>query len=198
MEQKQAGEPEDERVNVVVRIRPQLRQDEGGADNMSLQVDLARDMVWALPPDEDAARGKLPRQFVFDRVIPPDGQQEAVYEAAAARIVRSVLAGFTGCVMCYGQTGAGKTHTLANESSGPGAGVMVRAFSEIFAHIGADSVHAYEVQLAYVQVYLEGLSDLLAPANDVQIREVRRARRARRAREPGARARAAPVASRRR
>lgn len=37
--------------------------------------------------------------------------------------IGSVLEGYTGCVMCYGQTGAGKSYTLANESKGQeGAG----------------------------------------------------------------------------
>ncbi|KAJ1626658.1 P-loop containing nucleoside triphosphate hydrolase protein [Pavlovales sp. CCMP2436] len=129
-------------------------------------------MVWALPPDDEGSgRGKLPRQFVFDRVVPPEGMQEDVYTSAAQKIVGSVLEGFTGCVMCYGQTGAGKTYTLANESAGPNAGVMLRAFTEIFEHIAQDASQEYEVSMSYVQVYLDTLSDLLTPRNDVQIRE---------------------------
>ena len=46
-------------------------------------------------------------------------------------MTKAALVGYTGCVMCYGQTGAGKTFTLANETAGQ-QGIMVQAFNLIF------------------------------------------------------------------
>lgn len=47
-----------------------------------------------------------------------DSQQHDAWEAAGKPVVNAVMEGYTGCVMCYGQTGAGKSYTLANEASG--------------------------------------------------------------------------------
>lgn len=39
-------------------------------------------------------------------------QQEEVYNEAARDIIQSVLEGFNGTVLAYGQTSSGKTHTM--------------------------------------------------------------------------------------
>ena len=48
-------------------------------------------------------------QFRFDACLPWGATQEEVYDSCARSIVDSVLAGFNGTVLAYGQTGAGKT-----------------------------------------------------------------------------------------
>ena len=45
-------------------------------------------------------------------------------------VVSAVLEGINGCIMCYGQTGAGKTHTLGNVANGT-EGVVWRALHQI-------------------------------------------------------------------
>ena len=72
--------------------------------------------------------------------------------------------------MCYGQTGAGKTFTLANETAGQ-QGIMVQTFNLIFQTAAEDKHAKYEVHVAYVQIYLDGLSDLLNPEALVELRE---------------------------
>jgi hypothetical protein len=82
-------------------------------------------------------------------------------------VIAGVLEGINGCVMCYGQTGAGKTHTLGNVAAGK-EGVVWRALSQILTD---DAAEGREVRLSYVQIYLEGLYDLLEPKNEVGPRE---------------------------
>jgi kinesin family member 6/9 len=50
--------------------------------------------------------------FKFDRIL-HNTSQEIVYNEIASDVVKSVLEGFNGTIMCYGQTGAGKTFTMA-------------------------------------------------------------------------------------
>jgi hypothetical protein len=45
----------------------------------------------------------LPHPFTFDRVFPPSASQEHVFEAIGAPVLQSILAGFNGCVLAYGQ-----------------------------------------------------------------------------------------------
>ena len=56
-----------------------------------------------------------PRQFTFDRVLPPFASQGAVFDASvnsSTTIIDDTFKGLSGGVLCYGQTGAGKTFTM--------------------------------------------------------------------------------------
>lgn len=44
-----------------------------------------------------------PERFTFDRVFSPDVRQAEVYDVVGAPILESVLAGFNGCILAYGQ-----------------------------------------------------------------------------------------------
>ena len=168
------------RVRVYVRVRPTVRKNEAKEDSSSAgssAIHVQSPKLWLLENKEGAGedgsdagsrkgeRSASPRQFVFDGVLPPDAQQEDVYRAACTEteVIAGVLEGINGCVMCYGQTGAGKTHTLGNVVAGK-EGVVWRALSQILTD---DAAEGREVRLSYVQIYLEGLYDLLEPKNEV-------------------------------
>ena len=55
---------------------------------------------------------------------------------------QSVLDGYNGTVMAYGQTGTGKTYTLGRlgEEDAADRGIMVRAMEDILAEISPDCV----------------------------------------------------------
>ncbi|THG16974.1 hypothetical protein TEA_021979 [Camellia sinensis var. sinensis] len=78
---------------------------------------------------------------------------------------QSVLDGYNGTVMAYGQTGTGKTYTLGRlgDEDTSARGIMVRAMEDILADIslGTDSI-----SVSYLQLYMETIQDLLNPAND--------------------------------
>ena len=50
-------------------------------------------------------------KFKFDTIL-HNATQDDVYDISAASIVQSVVQGYNGTIMCYGQTGAGKTFTM--------------------------------------------------------------------------------------
>ena len=52
------------------------------------------------------------RPFRFERTFDKEASQQAVYEQAARGAVVDLINGVNGCVLVYGQTGAGKTHTM--------------------------------------------------------------------------------------
>ena len=88
------------------------------------------------------------------QVLPPGASQSDVYHAAVQPIVKDVLAGYNGTIMAYGQTGAGKTYTLA--SIDPDAiGMIPRAAADVFSTIAADPAHVFSVSMAYIQIYME-------------------------------------------
>lgn len=52
---------------------------------------------------------KANQTFTFDGVFGTDVSQQEVFEAVARPIADSVLCGYSGTVLAYGPTGAGKT-----------------------------------------------------------------------------------------
>ena len=53
--------------------------------------------------------------FTFDRVFGGDSTQENLFETVGLPICQDVVSGYNGTVFTYGQTGAGKTHTMMGE-----------------------------------------------------------------------------------
>lgn len=59
----------------------------------------------------DAQRPTKSIECAFDRVFGPESVQEDVFLSLVPAL-DTVIKGFNACVLAYGQTGAGKTHTL--------------------------------------------------------------------------------------
>lgn len=65
--------------------------------------------------------------------------------------LQSVLSGYNGTVMAYGQTGTGKTFTLGRlcKDDASERGIMVRALEDIVANV---SLASDTVEISYLQV----------------------------------------------
>ncbi|XP_025793319.1 kinesin-like protein KIN-UA isoform X5 [Panicum hallii] len=100
--------------------------------------------------------------YKFDEVFSENASQKRVYEVVAKPVVESVLEGYNGTVMAYGQTGTGKTYTVGQlgKDDPSERGIMVRALEHILSSM---SFETDRVAISYLQLYLESVQDLLAP-----------------------------------
>eukprot|EP00884_Botryococcus_braunii_P002568 jgi/Botrbrau1/12311/Bobra.0205s0009.1 len=103
-------------------------------------------------------------EFTFDHVFDASATQDHVFDQVRP-VIQSVLSGRNGTIMAYGQTGAGKTHTLLGDiSCEEGKGIVPRAVREISDCISRDTDgNVYKVSLSVVEIYCERIRDLLAP-----------------------------------
>ncbi|XP_056219631.1 kinesin-like protein KIF9 isoform X2 [Seriola aureovittata] len=93
--------------------------------------------------------------------------QEEVYTRVCRRVVQGALDGYNGTVMCFGQTGAGKTYTMTGSTeSYKQRGIIPRALQEVFQEVEKRTDHSFSVHLSYLEIYNETLVDLLAPLQD--------------------------------
>lgn len=149
------------RVRVAVRLRPrngeELVADADFADCVELQSELKRLKLRKNNWDSDT--------YEFDEVLTEFASQKRIYEVVAKPVVESVLDGYNGTVMAYGQTGTGKTFTLGRlgEEDTSDRGIMVRSMEDILADISPEND---SVSVSYLQLYMESIQDLLDPAND--------------------------------
>ncbi|KAK9035945.1 hypothetical protein V6N11_077967 [Hibiscus sabdariffa] len=149
------------RVRVAVRLRPRNAEesiaDADFADCVELQPELKRLKLRKNNWESET--------YEFDEVLTEFASQKRVYEVVAKPVVESVLDGYNGTVMAYGQTGTGKTFTLGKlgEEDTSARGIMVRSMEEILANV---SPEIDSVSVSYLQLYMETIQDLLDPAND--------------------------------
>jgi kinesin family protein 6/9 len=101
-------------------------------------------------------------KFKFDKIL-HNSSQEDVFAQTSKDIVQSVVSGFNGTIMCYGQTGAGKTFTMSGSTSNyKYRGVIPRAVNSTFVEIGKQFDNDYTLRVSYVEIYNELMFDLLS------------------------------------
>lgn len=147
-------------VRVVVRARPTANF---ASENFLLH-EVSDSIDMRLPKDETAGLVNNQQEswhFKLDKVM-TNASQEQVYECCAQEVIRSVMDGYNGAIMAYGQTGAGKTHTMTGGHMGfADRGVVARAISHIYSEAAARPENNITIKLSYVEIYNELMFDLL-------------------------------------
>lgn len=146
-------------VRVMVRARPTAN-----FASENFQFHEASDSIDMRLP-KDVTAGPVNNQqeswhFKVDKVL-ANASQEQVFECCAQEVVRSVMDGYNGTIMAYGQTGAGKTHTMTGGHVGfADRGIVPRAISLIYSEAASRPENNITIKLSYVEIYNELMFDL--------------------------------------
>lgn len=143
-------------IRVYTRVRPMNSREKELGDQGAVNVGM--DEVLQVVQNDRGVK----KNFEFDRVFGPKSTQQEVF-ADTEPLVTSVLDGYNVCMFAYGQTGAGKTHTMQGSKEDPG--VNVRAISTLFKVIDERRADgwSYTVSVSVLEIYNETIRDLLAP-----------------------------------
>ncbi|XP_068928112.1 kinesin-like protein KIF3C [Petaurus breviceps papuanus] len=161
-----------EALKVVARCRPLSRKEEAAGHEQILEMDVKLGQVTLRNPR--AAPGELPKTFTFDAVYDASSKQADLYDETVRPLIDSVLQGFNGTVLAYGQTGTGKTYTMQGTWAEPEQrGVIPSAFEHIFTHISRSQNQQYLVRASYLEIYQEEIRDLLSkePGKRLELKE---------------------------
>uniref|UniRef100_A0A3B3ZK67 Kinesin motor domain-containing protein n=1 Tax=Periophthalmus magnuspinnatus TaxID=409849 RepID=A0A3B3ZK67_9GOBI len=96
-------------------------------------------------------------KFYFDYVFGEDCSNEEVYQRTASPLVQHMLRGAT--CFAYGQTGAGKTHTMLGSSSAGCRGLYALAAQDLFSYLSSSPT--LSVFVSFFEIYCGQLYDLL-------------------------------------
>jgi hypothetical protein len=163
-----------ENVKVLVRIRPKNSAErEAGSFDTCTVFDVDReqtqqDSLFFRPLGESAPSmaAELRHEthghtFRFDHVLGQQTSQSQVFDLVGQPVVDACLQGINATVFAYGQTGAGKTHTMHGAPDDPDlAGVTPRLLRYLFAQVAASGAKV-AVHCSYVELYNETFRDLL-------------------------------------
>ena len=75
-------------------------------------------------------------------------------------IIENVLEGYNGTIFAYGQTGCGKTFTMAGGNSEDTRGVIPRTFRQIMTITAGEKEKKHLIQCSYIEIYNEEIYDL--------------------------------------
>jgi kinesin family protein 6/9 len=89
--------------------------------------------------------------------------QDAVYDQVVKEITLKTLEGYNGTVLCYGQTGAGKTFSMTGATENyQQRGLIPRTIQHVFKEIQNRQDRSFTVRIGYIEIYNEQLFDLLS------------------------------------
>lgn len=136
------------RISVAVRLRPCLGAEQG------------QEGVWSVNSAKSSVLDeRTGDQWTFDHVFGPDTDGKQLFELSCKEAVEAFCRGVHGAVLAYGQTAAGKTHSMY----GPG-GVVERAVETVFGLMAAAPERQFSLRAAVLEVYNEQVTDLLGEA----------------------------------
>ena len=104
----------------------------------------------------------------YDKVFQEISSQQNVFDEVSPLLL-DVLKGFNACIFAYGQTSAGKTHTMLGPDGGQELskinwGVLPRSADMLFSDLEKKSkagLCTYKVTASFLQIYNENIYDLL-------------------------------------
>jgi len=100
------------------------------------------------------------KTFQFNEVFRENSTQVQLFEGVRDLVV-SMIDGYNVCIFAYGQTGAGKTHSMQGTPTDPG--IYMRTFNELFKVARERSGWRVELTAAIIEIYNEEIRDLLVP-----------------------------------
>ena len=110
----------------------------------------------------NSTREKNVYHFNFDRIFPPSSTQEDIYSFGVKEIIDSVLNGYNGTVLAYGQTSSGKTYTMEGEMEFERTqGIIPRMISHVFKYIYNTEGTDFIIKVSMIEIYQEKIRDLL-------------------------------------
>ena len=151
-----------ESIHVAIRIRPMSESEE--ADS-SCAVCVPTSQPTVVVQASDGQIKSFTYDYCFTSLEPTNdtGTQEKVYADLGSDLVNNVLEGYNCCLFAYGQTGAGKSHTMMGYGDQPG--VIPRSVEDLFHQkVHISSTDELRVWCSFVEIYNEQIRDLLEPS----------------------------------
>lgn len=123
-------------INVVVRIRPR---------NQKEIIENSHTIVTSPTPRSSSVHVKqgssehASKVYTFDKVFGPEVGQETIFNDVVEPMINEVLEGYNCTIFAYGQTGAGKTHTMEGDlTGGEEEGMIPRTLNSLFQVLERD------------------------------------------------------------
>ncbi|XP_052791398.1 uncharacterized protein LOC128225569 [Mya arenaria] len=160
-----------DRIKVCVRKRPLSKREVRSGEEDMVHAGSTTTIVVSEPKQAvDLTAYTLKHEFIFDEVFDEKCSNEDVYIRAARPLISCVFDGGSATCFAYGQTGAGKTHTMIGGRDVPG--LYLLAAHDIFSIVESGQYGTgIKVWVSFFEIYCGQLFDLLNKRNRLHARE---------------------------
>ena len=173
-----------ENIRVYIRMRPLLKYE----DQIFWKINSENNMIYTinyfssdysednLSNHNDKKRQIIdlihsPQKFYFDKIYSPHIESQFIYKEICQDIMTSLIEGFNGSILMYGQTTSGKTFTMLGTPNSPG--ILPCSLNDIFISINkkADILDNYMINIycSYLEIYNEKINDLLNNSKNLRL-----------------------------
>ncbi|XP_060563400.1 kinesin-like protein KIF24, partial [Ruditapes philippinarum] len=165
------GRLHEDKIKVCVRKRPLSKRESRSGEEDMIQAASTTTLVVSEPKQAvDLTAYTLQHEFIFDEVFEEKCTNEDVYIRAARPLISCIFDGGNATCFAYGQTGAGKTHTMIGNREIPG--LYLLAAHDIFSIIESGQYgEGIKVWVSFFEIYCGQLFDLLNKRNRLHARE---------------------------
>ena len=171
-----------ENIRCIVRCRP-LNEKEIGLGSKCITISSDSKVVFVENKNDKLSNGK----YAMDHVFKENVTQEEVFKEIGEPILKSFIGGYNCTIFCYGQTGAGKTHTMMGpldqlfEENSPSQGLIPRIIHYLFneekkvkniitgGNIDKSKDIKMNIKFCVMELYQESIIDLLKSENNSNI-----------------------------
>ncbi|NXD30143.1 KIF24 protein, partial [Spelaeornis formosus] len=162
---------ESEKIRVCVRKRPLCpREEKRGEVNIVTVKDKETLFLHEKKEAVDLTQYILQHVFYFDEVFGESCTNQDVYMKTVYPLIQHIFNGDNATCFAYGQTGAGKTHTMIGNHQDPG--LYALAAKDIFQHLESlPSRKDLIVLISFYEIYRGQLYDLLNGRKRLHARE---------------------------
>ncbi|KAM3128463.1 hypothetical protein pb186bvf_019395 [Paramecium bursaria] len=129
---------------VYVRIR-------GNTDTYNDRVKLINDKTLQLDVGSNDKNYSKTKKMTFNKIFNQQTNNQQVFDQTLKEFLPMLIQGFHVTLLCYGMTGAGKTHTMFGNNDG----IIQNAIKEL-------SQYKIQTKLSFMEIYNESLKDLLS------------------------------------
>ncbi|XP_064620210.1 uncharacterized protein LOC135483337 [Lineus longissimus] len=165
------GETDDTKIKVCVRKRPLSKREIKKKDDDVVRIENHHTVVLVEQKVAvDLTKFTQEHAFIYDEVFHESMTNKEVYERTAKHLIKCVFSGGMATCFVYGQTGAGKTHTIMGNLEVPG--LYLLAAQDIFNKVctGHEDVDV-TIWVSYFEIYCGQLFDLLNKRKRLHVRE---------------------------
>ena len=137
-------------INVFCRFRPPSELELEHTSNNCVTILSPKQLLVRKDNNLD-----IQQDYTFDGLFLPRTPLDQIYMRTTKQIVENVLLGYNGAVICYGQTGTGKTYTM-NE-------ITPLAVNQIFngVEVGEGDNDIFNIEVSIIEIYKEQVNDVL-------------------------------------
>ena len=146
----QNGEKLSEYIQVFCRFRPPNESELSISTNNSVILLSPKQLIIT-----QEKKLELKKDYTFDGLFEYDFPKEKFYLKTSQKIVNAVLQGYNAGIICYGETGTGKSYTIKE--------IIPQVENQIFEYIEESNGNneLFKIEVAMIEIYKEQVNDLI-------------------------------------